>query len=64
MGLGRNNGDHNLLDFVLEGQTKGWVAIGFSKTASMVWMCVNISCIRLPELTHTFNTLVGVGHVL
>ena len=36
MGIKRNNGDSNLLDFVLEGQTNGWVAIGFSKTTSMV----------------------------
>ena len=36
MGVRRNDGDSNLLDFVLEGQTNGWVAIGFSKTASMV----------------------------
>ena len=36
VGIRLNNGDRNLLDFVLEGQTSGWVALGFSKTASMV----------------------------
>lgn len=28
--------DENLLEFTLEGNAKGWVAIGFSKTPSMV----------------------------
>ena len=29
--------DGNLLEFTLEGNARGWVAVGFSKTPSMVY---------------------------
>ena len=36
VGIQRNEGDATYLDFHLEGQAAGWVAIGFSTTTSMV----------------------------
>lgn len=36
VGINNNPDYENLLDFTLEGNTKGWVAIGFSTTPNMV----------------------------
>lgn len=35
-GINTNSGDSSYVDFTLEGEAKGWVAIGFSDTPSMV----------------------------
>ena len=37
LGINTNSLNSNYLDFTLEGKAKGWVAVGFSKTPSMVW---------------------------
>ena len=36
VGINSNSKDNNMLDFTLEANAKGWVAIGFSKTPNMV----------------------------
>ena len=36
VGINSNSQDSNMLDFTLEANAKGWVAIGFSKTPNMV----------------------------
>ena len=37
LGIRTNDNDPTYLDFVLEGNTHGWVGIGFTKTGTMVW---------------------------
>ena len=44
VGIDTNQNDSNFLDFYLVGKARGWVAVGFSKTANMVsetsvWGC-------------------------
>jgi hypothetical protein len=41
VGINTNPEDDRFLDFTLEGQAEGWVAIGFSDTPNMV---TKISC--------------------
>jgi hypothetical protein len=36
VGINGNSKDNNMLDFALEANARGWVAIGFSKTPNMV----------------------------
>lgn len=36
LGINSNSDDDSFIDFSLEGKAKGWVAVGFSKTADMV----------------------------
>ena len=36
LGINTNSENSSYLDFTLEGNAKGWVAVGFSKTPSMV----------------------------
>ena len=36
VGINGNSKDSSMLDFTLEANAKGWVAIGFSKTPNMV----------------------------
>ena len=43
VGIQRNEDDTTYLDFHLEGQAAGWVAIGFSDTASMVTWLLSLS---------------------
>ena len=36
IGIDTNTGDDGFLDIYMEGTAEGWVAVGFSETASMV----------------------------
>ena len=36
LGINTNVEDNRYLDIYLEGEAKGWVAVGFTKTANMV----------------------------
>ncbi len=36
IGIDTNTGDNGFLDIYMEGTAEGWVAVGFSETASMV----------------------------
>ena len=36
IGINTNSENSSYIDFTLEGSAKGWVAVGFSDTASMV----------------------------
>ena len=36
VGINPSSSDKNLLEITLEGRARGWVAVGFSKTPSMV----------------------------
>lgn len=36
LGINMNSEDSSYVDFTLEGKAKGWVAVGFSDTPSMV----------------------------
>ena len=36
VGIDRNEGNSSYLDFYMEGEAMGWVAVGFSESSSMV----------------------------
>ena len=36
VGIHRDESDRNLVDFTLEGNATGWIAVGFSLTPTMV----------------------------
>lgn len=36
LGINTNSEDDSFLDFKLEGKSKGWIAVGFTKTPDMV----------------------------
>ena len=61
VGINPNMMNENLLEFTLEGNARGWLAVGFSKTPSMVRMqsCFKISSCRcFPlSLNQLFNSL-------
>ena len=40
IGIDTNQGNSDYLDIYMEGSTQGWIAVGFSETASMVSICL------------------------
>ena len=46
VGIATNQGNDQYLDFYIEGQSGGWVAVGFSESQNMVSLCV---CVMLVQ---------------
>ena len=50
MGIDTNEGNSSFLNFYLTAETEGWVAVGFSESASMVCIIVTTSCLYIPSI--------------
>ncbi len=46
IGIDTNTGDNGFLDIYMEGTAEGWLAVGFSETASMVSASLYEKCSR------------------